>query len=59
MEGTCFPSKIVQDYNTFVAAYSGVMDIVLALLPWKIIWTVTINKREKLGALVAMSAGLM
>jgi hypothetical protein len=59
MEGKCFPSKIVQDYNTFVAAYSGVMDIVLALLPWKIIWTVAINKREKLGALVAMSAGLM
>jgi hypothetical protein len=59
MEGKCFPSKIVQDYNTFVATYSGVMDIVLALLPWKIIWTVAINKREKLGALVAMSAGLM
>ncbi|KAK4119115.1 hypothetical protein N657DRAFT_650534 [Parathielavia appendiculata] len=40
-------------------AFSGFMDIVLALLPWKIIWTVAINKREKLGALVAMSAGLM
>jgi hypothetical protein len=35
------------------------MDIVLALLPWKIIWTVAINKREKLGALLAMSAGIM
>jgi hypothetical protein len=35
------------------------MDIILALLPWKIVWTVTINKREKLGALVAMSAGIL
>jgi hypothetical protein len=35
------------------------MDIVLALLPWKIIWAVAINKREKLGALVAMSVGVM
>ena len=35
------------------------MDIVLALLPWKIILTVAINKREKLGALVAMSVGIM
>ena len=35
------------------------MDIVLALLPWKIIWTVAINKREKLGALILMSAGVM
>lgn len=35
------------------------MDIVLALLPWQIIWTITINKRERLGALVAMSAGVL
>lgn len=35
------------------------MDIVLALLPWKIIWSATINKKEKLGALIAMSAGVM
>ena len=41
------------------AAYSGLMDIVLALLPWKIIWTVSINKREKMGAMVAMSAGVL
>ncbi len=41
------------------AAFSGLMDIVLALLPWKIIWTVAINKREKLGALVLMSVGVM
>lgn len=41
------------------AAFSGLMDIVLALLPWKIIWAVTINKKEKLGALVAMSAGVL
>lgn len=59
LEGECFPSKTVQNYNTFVAAYSGLMDIILALLPWKIIWTVAINKREKLGAMVAMSAGLL
>jgi hypothetical protein len=35
------------------------MDILLALLPWQIIWTITINKRERLGALVAMSAGIL
>lgn len=35
------------------------MDIVLALLPWRIIWTATINKRERLGALVAMSTGVL
>jgi hypothetical protein len=35
------------------------MDIFLAFLPWKILWNVQINKREKLGALIAMSAGVL
>jgi hypothetical protein len=35
------------------------MDIVLALLPWKIIWTITIKKRERIGAMVAMSTGVL
>ena len=35
------------------------MDIVLALLPWKFLWTATLYKREKIGALVAMSAGVI
>ncbi len=39
--------------------YSGILDIVLAILPWKIIWNVIINKREKVGALVAMSMGVL
>lgn len=34
------------------------MDIVLALLPWKIVWNVSINKREKTGAVLAMSMGV-
>jgi len=57
--GKCLPSKVVEYFNTAVSAFSGLMDIVLALIPWKIVWTETINKREKLGAVVAMSAGVM
>ncbi|KAL2151415.1 hypothetical protein VTH82DRAFT_6513 [Thermothelomyces myriococcoides] len=34
------------------------MDIILALLPWKIIWTLTMNRKEKVGVLVAMSMGI-
>jgi len=41
------------------AAYSGAMDAALALLPWKIIWRVSINKKEKIGALFAMSMGVL
>ncbi len=35
------------------------MDIVLALLPWKIVWKVAIDKKEKIGALFAMSMGVL
>jgi hypothetical protein len=50
-----------EDSSSLTAAtvYSGILDIVLALLPWKMIWKVTINKREKIGALVAMSMGVL
>ncbi|KAJ9144029.1 hypothetical protein NKR19_g6569 [Coniochaeta hoffmannii] len=58
LEGSCWSSEVVQDVNTAVAAFSGAMDITLAILPWKIVWTVAINKREKIGALLAMSMGV-
>ncbi|KAH8910231.1 hypothetical protein BR93DRAFT_468006 [Coniochaeta sp. PMI_546] len=58
LEGSCWPSAIVQDINTAVAAFSGTMDITLAILPWKIVWLVAINKKEKIGALLAMSMGV-
>jgi hypothetical protein len=35
------------------------MDIVLALLPWRIIWVSTMQRKEKLGALAAMSMGVL
>ena len=40
-------------------AYSGTMDIVLALLPWKMLWHLPMNKKEKIGALIAMSMGVL
>ncbi|KAL1845002.1 hypothetical protein VTK73DRAFT_1353 [Phialemonium thermophilum] len=58
VEGRCLPSAVVRDYNTSVSGFSGAMDIVLALLPWSIIWGLTMNKKEKMGALFAMSMGV-
>ncbi|SPO06773.1 uncharacterized protein DNG_09467 [Cephalotrichum gorgonifer] len=45
-------------FTQMVDVYSGVGDIVLALLPWKIVWNATIFRREKIGALIAMSMGV-
>lgn len=34
------------------------MDFVLALLPWKVVWPLNMRKKEKIGAIVAMSMGV-
>ncbi|KAI0199758.1 hypothetical protein F4808DRAFT_431119 [Astrocystis sublimbata] len=57
--GTCWPKATLIGYNTFVAAYSGIMDILLALLPWKIIWKMNMSRRERFGAICAMSLGFL
>ncbi|SPQ24539.1 28b4345e-900c-4955-962b-fcb257d3ae2b [Thermothielavioides terrestris] len=56
--GHCWPRIVVIRFNIFVSAYSGCMDVVLALLPWVVVWTATISKKEKLSALFAMSMGV-
>ncbi|EFQ35364.1 uncharacterized protein GLRG_10508 [Colletotrichum graminicola M1.001] len=56
--GECWRKSIPVNYNVFAASYSGAMDIVLAILPWKILWGLTMTKGEKLGVLVAMSMGV-
>ncbi len=35
------------------------MDIVLPIFPWIIIWNMTLNKKEKIGILFAMSMSVL
>ncbi len=35
--------------DTILSVYSGVMDAFLAIVPWKIVWKLSMNKREKAG----------
>ncbi|KAK1756749.1 hypothetical protein QBC47DRAFT_443316 [Echria macrotheca] len=56
--GTCWPIEVVVNYDIFSAVYSGVMDIVLALLPWKLLWNLQMQKKEKIGVIFAMSMGV-
>ncbi|RYC53887.1 hypothetical protein CHU98_g12320 [Xylaria longipes] len=49
LPGSCWPATTLIGYNAFVAAYSGVMDILLALLPWKIIWKMNMSRKERAG----------
>jgi hypothetical protein len=57
--GQCWPRITVIRINVFVAAYSGFMDIVLALIPWIVVWNAAISKKEKLSALFATSMGVL
>jgi len=43
----------------FVVGYSAATDFALALLPWKIIWNLQMEGREKFGVAVAMSMGVL
>ncbi|KAH7109981.1 hypothetical protein EDB81DRAFT_832718 [Dactylonectria macrodidyma] len=57
--GTCLPNHTLLIYTMTVAALSGVMDCILALLPWKIVWwEAQINVKEKAGVALAMSMGI-
>jgi hypothetical protein len=35
------------------------MDVILALLPWAVLWNLEMKKREKVGITLAMSMGIM
>jgi hypothetical protein len=39
--------------------YSGIMDLVLAILPWNIIMSLQMKTKEKLGVALAMSMGVL
>ena len=55
----CWPTYVFTNYSLFVGGYSGAQDFILALLPWAILWNLQIEKKEKYGVAVAMSAGVL
>ncbi|KAH9907833.1 hypothetical protein F4778DRAFT_797913 [Xylariomycetidae sp. FL2044] len=58
LPGTCWPSAVNVGIGIFAGAYSAVTDITLAMLPWAVIWSLQMKRREKVGVAVAMSMGL-
>lgn len=55
--GTCWPPEVIIKYNSFSSSWSGAMDILLATLPWWFINKLSLNQKERIGVLVAMSLG--
>ncbi|KAK3317380.1 hypothetical protein B0T19DRAFT_434879 [Cercophora scortea] len=58
LPGSCWDGRVNVYYGLFAAAYSGAMDIVLALLPWTIVWKLQMRRKEKIGVGIAMSMGV-
>ncbi|KAK0712393.1 hypothetical protein B0T26DRAFT_648687 [Lasiosphaeria miniovina] len=56
--GTCWGSHPVNVYGVFAGCFSGVCDIILALLPWRLVWSLQMQKKEKIGVGIAMSMGV-
>ncbi|KAK4657613.1 hypothetical protein QC762_000890 [Podospora pseudocomata] len=57
--GKCLPLGLMNGYNMFVAAYSGAVDVMLALLPCKIFWPLMMRRKEKIGITIAMGMGVL
>jgi hypothetical protein len=58
VEGTCWHPTVTVYYGMFSGAYSALMDITLALLPWKFLWGLQMKRKEKIGVGIAMSMGI-
>ncbi|KAJ5100639.1 hypothetical protein N7456_006691 [Penicillium angulare] len=54
----CWPSYVFENIAMVAGAYSGCMDVILALFPWFILWNLQMKKREKFGIIIAMSMGV-
>lgn len=58
-EGSCWDPRINVGFGIFAGAYSALMDMMLSLIPWAIVWNLQMKRREKLGVAVAMSMGIL
>jgi hypothetical protein len=54
--GKCWNPKIYADHGMVASAYSGATDILLAFIPWKMMWN--LQMKGKIGVATAMSMGV-
>ena len=59
LEGTCWSPEVYPIFGMCAAGYSALLDFILALLPWKILWGLQMKAREKFGVGIAMSMGIL
>ncbi|KAK0629435.1 hypothetical protein B0T17DRAFT_185932 [Bombardia bombarda] len=58
IRGTCWSPNVIITYGIFISAYSGILDLLFAIIPWKIIMNLQMETKEKIGVALAMSMGV-
>ncbi|KAF2174499.1 hypothetical protein K469DRAFT_541752, partial [Zopfia rhizophila CBS 207.26] len=58
VSGVCWNRFIVVGFGIFSGAYSGAMDILLAILPVTLMWNLQLERKKKIGVCVSMSLGV-
>jgi hypothetical protein len=59
LPGSCWDENAKIAYDIFAGVYSGIMDFTLAMMPWKIVWSIQMRRKEKLGVAIGMSMGIL
>lgn len=59
LPGKCWPASVSVNYGIAVGAFAASCDLILALLPWRILMRVRMYRREKIGVALAMSMGVL
>ena len=59
VNGICWDARVGVYYGVFAAAYSGLMDLMLAMLPWAVVWKLQMGRKEKIGVGIAMGMGVL
>ncbi|KAI0600395.1 hypothetical protein F4775DRAFT_545642 [Biscogniauxia sp. FL1348] len=59
MQGFCIDYYFTQRFKVFGNVYNIVMDFVLAIFPWLVVWKLKMTKWEKVGLCWTMSLGVV
>ncbi|CAG1995436.1 unnamed protein product [Fusarium graminearum] len=58
LPGTCWNPLVATYYNVFAGAYLGLVDLILCVFAWTIIWKLSMRTREKIGVGIALTFGI-
>ncbi|KAF4947056.1 hypothetical protein FGADI_10686 [Fusarium gaditjirri] len=58
LPGHCWNPLVATYYNIFAGAFSGLVDLILCVIAWTIIWKLSMRTREKIGVGIALTFGI-